>query len=98
MSTDPAYIKRHAAAFETLRDLSNLAMSMPEEERKAKMMGLTFTAALVYLSEYIHHLANDVDPYDAMLAAARGDRPLVGPQWEALFRQIEEHRQRKEQP
>lgn len=64
------------AAIEVLGQLSELASGMPEESEKAVAMALHLQLAQSYVVELRVHLANGLEPYDAMLRTMRGELPI----------------------
>lgn len=66
-------------AVETLRQVSNSFMNLPECVDDGVAAGLTLADAALYLGEILHHLQNGRDAYEATLASARGEMLLPMP-------------------
>ncbi|OGA51053.1 MAG: hypothetical protein A3F74_13135 [Betaproteobacteria bacterium RIFCSPLOWO2_12_FULL_62_58] len=56
-----------------LSELSVALASMPDEAEKSAIAAISITIANLYLIELAKHLGAGMEPYDAMVATARGD-------------------------
>lgn len=59
-----------------LDELNSAFIALPESEREAILASLTLTMAQMYLVEMANHLLDGKEPYDALLATARGEMKL----------------------
>ena len=59
-------------ACDTLSDVQELARGLPEHQQDATEMVLTIELCKSYLSELALNLLRNKEPYDAVLATARG--------------------------
>lgn len=64
------------AADDALSELADLASRLPEERDAATQMSLTIQLARLYLLEYMRHVVDGLEPYDAVVATVRGDLRL----------------------
>jgi hypothetical protein len=69
-------IDRLTVAVDTLGEVGQLAIDLPEEREKAVEMALHMTVVRLYLTELASHLVKGMEPYDAVLAAAKGEMKL----------------------
>ncbi|NRF70356.1 hypothetical protein HLB44_25430 [Aquincola sp. S2] len=70
-------LERLAAAADVLSWLGNRASLLPDDQPNGVTMGLQLTLAASYLVEYQRHLVDGMEPYDALLATARGELRLT---------------------
>lgn len=59
-----------------INELNNGFVDLPESPREATLASLTLTMAELYLVEMANHLIEGKEPYDALLATARGEMTL----------------------
>jgi len=69
-------LDRIGAANEVLLWMSNQASNLAEERQEALAMSLSLQIASLYLSEYQMHVLKGMEPYDALLATAKGELEL----------------------
>lgn len=63
-------------AAKVLEGLNDAFVDLPESQREAVLASLTLTMAQMYLVEMANHLIDGKEPYDALLATARGEMKL----------------------
>ena len=56
--------------------LTSAFIGMPENERENAVASLTLTLAAGYMAEMAYHLRAGKEPYDAVLATARGEMKI----------------------
>lgn len=64
------------AAAKVVEELNQGFIDMPEAPRESTLASLTLTMAQMYLVEMANHLVDGKEPYDALLATARGEMKL----------------------
>lgn len=63
-------------AAEILGELSDNFQRMPEEQRNSLCASLQIEIVRLFLLELAKHIADGMDPYDAMIKTAIGDTPI----------------------
>jgi hypothetical protein len=74
-----------ADASEAVQWLADQALSLGEEVDARLQMGLILTLARSYMLEYAANASKGVEPYDALISAARGDKQLKAQQQDLLL-------------
>jgi len=71
-------VEKLTTALDILTEVYENFIRMPEEREKAVEAALHIQITQMYLVEIASLIANGMDPYDAMLHAAKGDLPFDG--------------------
>lgn len=61
------------ACSEVLGEMANNFAAMPTHKEEAAQAALHLSMVKLYVIEYAAHLANGLEPYDAMVATAKGE-------------------------